>query len=132
MRDSDQDIVRRALSSVLDRLEGARAGTEITGGDNSIIVIFMGQSNATGDGDRSLGAQAVEPRGGMRQDRAPGASTSHERGFALDDREAQAKHPGLEKFPIAVAETAPSAPKTCFMEPGRACVNSGACEMRGY
>jgi hypothetical protein len=40
-------------------------------------------------------------------------------------------HPGLERFPLSgLGPAAPSKP--CFMEPGRLCVNSGACEMRGY
>jgi hypothetical protein len=47
---------------------------------------------------------------------------------ALDRQEA---HPGLERFPLS--ETGPAPPsKPCFMEPDRICVNSGACEMRGY
>ena len=47
---------------------------------------------------------------------------------SLDHYEA---HPGLERFPLSEAGTAaPSKP--CFMEPGRICVNSGACEMRGF
>jgi hypothetical protein len=138
MRDSDQDIVRRALSSVLGRLEqGARAESEITAGanadqstkdrhtqprmngdaarDDSIIVIFLGQP----------GEASKE----MREDPATG---NVEKRSAFDRRGMQAAHPGLEKFSIAGSETAPSAPKTCFMEPGRVCVNSGACEMRGY
>src|SRR6266498_2063440 len=41
-------------------------------------------------------------------------------------------HPELERFTIIEAPPTTGAPKTCFMEPGRACVNSGACEMRGF
>ena len=47
---------------------------------------------------------------------------------SLDRDEA---HPGLERFPLSEVGTAGS-PKPCFIEPGRICVNSGACEMRGY
>lgn len=43
-----------------------------------------------------------------------------------------ADHPGLERFPIAKNDSQSLAPKPCFMEPARACVHSGACEMRGY
>lgn len=48
-----------------------------------------------------------------------------------DYPERKVSHPGLERF-IIEAESLPSAPKACFMEPGRPCVNSGACEMRGF
>lgn len=49
-----------------------------------------------------------------------------------DHSERKVSHPGLERFTIAEAAPLPRAPKACFMEPGRACVNSGACEMRGF
>jgi len=45
--------------------------------------------------------------------------------------ERKVSHPGLERFRIE-SDPQTSAPKTCFMEPDRLCVNSGACEMRGY
>lgn len=45
--------------------------------------------------------------------------------------ERKVSHPGLERFTIGPV-TQTSAPKSCFMEPDRPCVNSGACEMRGY
>jgi hypothetical protein len=45
--------------------------------------------------------------------------------------EKKVSHPGLERFTIGT-DTQTSAPKSCFMEPDRPCVNSGACEMRGY
>jgi hypothetical protein len=41
-------------------------------------------------------------------------------------------HPGLEKFVVSKECSSDSAPKTCYIEPDRVCVNSGACEMRGY
>ena len=131
MQDSDQEIVRRVLSSILDRLNGsARVASQISGGasvdrassdqgisnhnasnDNSIILVVMGQ------GVNAPLAQAYD----TRDDRAKGIG-----------RAMQATHPVFERFPIAEAETVSPAPKTCFMEPGRVCVNSGACEMRGY
>lgn len=40
-------------------------------------------------------------------------------------------HPGFERFQISDSRAA-DVPKTCFMEPGRICVNSGACEMLGH
>lgn len=150
MRNSDQDIVRRMLSSVLERLEGARAETDLIGGadvnqsssgqqrrsrtsgDNPIILIVLGESNAANQGVQSFNAQPNDALKDKREDLARGDRISYERAFPFDQQDTQTLHPGLEKFPLAEEETAHSAPKTCFMEPGRACVNSGACEMRGY
>jgi hypothetical protein len=50
---------------------------------------------------------------------------------AAAQEHSEASHPGLERFPLAETPQ-PSVPRTCFIEPGRTCVNSGACEMRGY
>jgi len=51
--------------------------------------------------------------------------------FPISHPERKHSHPGLERFTIG-ADLQPSVPKCCFMEPGRPCVNSGACEMRGF
>ena len=51
--------------------------------------------------------------------------------FPVSHPERKHSHPGLERFTIG-ADLQPSVPKRCFMEPGRSCVNSGACEMRGF
>lgn len=49
-----------------------------------------------------------------------------------DHSERKDSHPGLERFKMIEGAAPTPAPKACFMEPGRACVNSGACEMRGF
>ena len=49
-----------------------------------------------------------------------------------DHSERKLSHPGLERFIMLAADSAPQAPRPCFMEPDRDCVNSGACEMRGF
>jgi hypothetical protein len=54
------------------------------------------------------------------------------KGSAAVQENHQASHPGLERFPLAEARSQSSVPRACFMEPGRTCINSGACEMRGY
>ena len=43
-----------------------------------------------------------------------------------------APHPGHERFTIIEARSPLAGQKTCYMEPSRPCVNSGACEMRGF
>lgn len=119
MQDSDQEIVRQALSSILDRLNGGAGGAN----EKPIILVVMGQPNARGESADS-----------REKERGNAASTVHppdaENGF--DRRAVQATHPVFERFQTAEAGTGSPAPKTCFMEPGRVCVNSGACEMRGY
>ncbi len=94
---NDTEIIRRVLTSLLDRLDEGSA-----------------QHHAQLDsGSNALRDAEAEPRRLSR----------------IEDR---AAHPGLEKFSITEAHHTDSAPRTCFMEPGRVCVNSGACEMRGY
>lgn len=41
-------------------------------------------------------------------------------------------HPGHERFTMIERSSTPADRKPCYMEPDRPCVNSGACEMRGY
>jgi hypothetical protein len=151
MRDSEQAIVRRALLSLLDKLGGsARVEPEIIAGagvaqppgdgrpepragggdDGPIIIIFPGRAGH--DAINNSGARPERGRGDVVENHAPGGSTSSATPLTPDPRTIRAVHPGLEKFPLAETGGPLPAPKTCFMEPGRVCVNSGACEMRGY
>ena len=153
MRSSDEDMVRRALLAVLERLGGGAVGeTEImrgagvnhstpdhlerpganVGGDGPIILVVLGQSNASGNGFHSLDLQPGDARKDVRESLAPADLKSYEREFEIDRRGTKSSHPGLERFSISEEQATPSAPKPCFMEPGRHCVHSGACEMRGY
>ena len=112
MNDADQEIIRRVLSNVLSRLEGGGAieATKLSTSESS-PVIFIVLNNSSSD------------RAGDERNRIP---------VRLQASEQPATHPGLERF--ASLETKPdsNAPKTCFMEPDRICVNSGACETRGF
>ena len=60
---------------------------------------------------------------------APGERATNE---ATTSCRTPASHPGLERFTIIESQSISGAAKPCFMEPARVCVNSGACEMRGY
>ena len=111
MLDSDKEIVRQVLSSILDRLDGG-ASNHKGGDEDRIVLVVMGQ------GVNATSARALDAQEGKAQ--------------VVDWRGMQATHPVFERFPITKEETVSPAPKTCFMEPGRVCVNSGACEMRGY
>lgn len=148
MENSDREIARRVLSAVLERLSGdARPGSSLkasvtaddlsfaqsrlSNGQDSLIVenatpiifIVVNQEGAPSDlrEQSTTRGSAVVPDSVTR----PALLNGH-------DNESRGQHPGLERFPIAESEPAASAPKNCFMEPGRVCVNSGACEMRGY
>lgn len=130
MPKQDKATVRRILEAVLNRLDAeARGGEENSNSillsesgdaDAPVILVVIAGSNSTAKNGTATPA--------LRVDRAGQPATN----YALGNNEAQAAHPGLERFPLAVTDPHPSAPKACFMEPGRACVSSGACEMRGF
>jgi hypothetical protein len=120
MESSETEIARRALQTALERLnrqaadEGHRGDTLPGGGP--VIVIMLGQVS----GPTELQGGNVDERVAGKPGTTPGGGNS------------TAAHPGLEKFVLNEGRDKDSAPKACFMEPERACVNSGACEMRGH
>jgi len=127
MSNQDNETIKRVLEAVLRRLErepdlSANSVVFAERSDPSapVIVILSGlNSSAPGDAQRE---QAVEETG------LPGVT----RPLMTAHNVKPASHPGLERFPLAESGKHTAAPKTCFMEPGRSCVSSGACEMRGY
>jgi hypothetical protein len=123
MRSSDQEIARRVLSAVLDRLDGAPQPETAQTEPAPVVLILLGQHATSADGTTIGGERRPAPVASsalQREPSGPGSAST------------PAKHPGLEKFHLNEADQSPLAPKSCFMEPDRACVNSGACEMRGY
>lgn len=131
MPKEDKETVRRLLEAALKGLGGeARGGEE---GSNSIlfsesgdagtpvVLVLIGGLNSSAQNGAAPLLPSVDQTGGQAT-----AKTS-----APGDDKPQAAHPGLERFPF-VTDSHPAAPKACFMEPGRACVSSGACEMRGF
>ncbi|MGA9767622.1 MAG: hypothetical protein WBV94_01170 [Blastocatellia bacterium] len=120
MQDSNQEIVRRVLSNVLTHLarpETAPTSTQTSVSEGGpIILIVLGNSEPATENV----AQVLTER--HRQPEAP----------ERDRIQTQATHPGHERFVSLEGKPDNNAPKTCFMEPDRVCVNSGACEMRGY
>jgi hypothetical protein len=118
MSTSDPLIVRRVLASLLDRLEGgARPGAENTAPENAappVVLIMIGQP-----GDKECSCR--------------GAAASGETfSTAARPPDKACPHPGLSRFDIEEESPQAQAPRSCFMEPDRVCVNSGACEMLGY
>jgi hypothetical protein len=99
-----------------------RSGSFTTTSEAPLVVILAGGSREPGSAGILPAARNVAPS----DEKAGGLP-----GCGCDPTEKKHSHPGLERFTIE-ADSHPSVPKTCFMEPGRACVNSGACEMRGF
>lgn len=131
MPNQDKETVRRVLEALLEKLDGEpRDGEErassilLSEGSDSTspVIVFLGGLNS-GVGD------AVAHRQPKADDRERPA-TANLAAAARDN--SHASHPGLERFPLAETQSNPAAPGACFMEPGRTCVGSGACEMRGY
>ena len=128
MQSTDQELARRMLSAILDKIEGGSQHQsdhqtippdEIlsTAGDESgIILIVIGR----------LDLESGRSENAISKARAEIARNGNIHQTAV------ATHPGLEKFPISERASTDKAARPCFMEPNRACVNSGACEMRGY
>jgi hypothetical protein len=123
MQDTNQELIRRVLSNILSRLEAgaAQSSTAIAqsraGETNTVILITLSDPDMTRESNDSNAAQVAT------RTRKQSESEMIRLGGA---------HPGLERFASLEDKASNLAPKTCFMEPDRVCVNSGACEMRGY
>ena len=136
MQDSTEEIARRVLQNVLRQLEaGSRPaapppGNSVVGNHTSaspVIIIMLGDAAAHAtSGDA---ANAGAPLLGVVEPSACGCqNNSHMSG----GNSLQSSHPGLERFDLPEDNAVSNAPRMCFIEPDRACVGSGACEMRGY
>jgi hypothetical protein len=110
MQESDSDIARRALQKALAGLDSRQPHS----GDASQVVVVI------------VGSNAVE----NSEEPTPRPLESEPPGFA--GQQSESCHPGLEKFHLSETVAPTRGTKSCFMEPERQCVNSGACEMRGY
>ncbi len=107
MDSPERDLVRKSLLAALSRLDGdASPGGKGLEAGGDFVLIFL--ANAVG-----------QP---LTQSVVPSAVSSA--GLAT--------LPELERFSISQECSSDSAPKSCFIEPDRVCVNSGACERRGF
>ena len=120
--DGVRQLLEIALNNLTDQAAEGKAGADATLSGGPLVVILAGGSREPGGAGIVPAALNVAPSG-EKADRLPDCG--------CDRTEKKHSHPGLERFTIE-ADSHPSVPKTCFMEPGRACVNSGACEMRGF
>ena len=138
MQDSNEAMARRILESVLRQLEGGAgqplAAQAINQAGNSsanvspIIVIMLGDPQATQAGSTATSSRVAALPIVVKQSDCGCQNNSH----ATGGNSLQFSHPGLERFDLPENNTVANVPRRCFMEPDRVCVNSGACEMRGY
>ena len=138
MQDSTEEIARRILESVLRQLDGgARPSTAAqavnpTAGNGAsaspVIVIMLGDPQATRAASNPTGDRQADLSLVVKQAGCGCQNNSH----AAGGNSLQSSHPGLERFDLPENKTGPNAPRSCFLEPDRVCVDSGACEMRGY
>lgn len=125
MQESNDEIARRVLAAVLEQLDGSPSRSRESSVVNNasrgpsegdpVVVVVLGQA-----GSHSTKPEAQ--RSTLRETLAK----------PIGGSQSSFSHPGLEKFELPKPSTNARAPKTCFMEPDRPCVKSGACEMRGY
>lgn len=127
MQSSDQEIARRVLASVLDRLKSEKDSDSAppdliqTQSPSNVFIIMLGDGQSGIATDDVASAQrdfAYKPSA-----LGDSASVSHN-----SDIEA---HPSLQRFDLPLHDTCSTAPRMCFMEPDRVCVNSGACRVLG-
>jgi len=139
MRKHERETVRQVLEAALMSLSGDAfdgeansesialfgdpwPSSESHGSEVPVVLIVTGDLKA-----RSQNTDLAGPAG-VDDTKEPATLNS----CVSDHSERKLSHPGLERFIMLAADSPPPAPKACFMEPSRECVNSGACEMRGF
>lgn len=136
MQKRQRDAVRQALETALKNLEEASFETNINSGsvaliderrlssespssEAPIIIVIAGDLNS-----RSHNRSPANPGDPKASENVNACPSNHS--------ERKVSHPGLERFTMVEAGSHSTVPRACFMEPTRVCVNSGACEMRGF
>jgi hypothetical protein len=139
MRKHERDTVRQVLEAALknlggDALDGDASSESIAlfgdrgpssesrGSEVPVVLIVTGDLEARSQNTATPGPASVDDR------KEPDKVSS----CFCDHSERKVSHPGLERFIMLEADSPPPAPRACFMEPSRACVRSGACEMLGF
>ncbi len=139
MNENERDTVRQVLEAILKNLRGdADAGEP--GSESTALRDDRWRSTDTqGSGAPILIMVAGDLKGRLPDAAGPGSGRLNDtsepakvNACVSDYSQRKVSHPGLERFTMIEAESNPSVPKPCFMEPARVCVNSGVCEMRGF
>jgi len=135
MQDSTEEIARRVLASVLRRLDegaarpAAAPSLDQNGANGSpVIIILLGDQRATNPSSSAATSQNAALPMVVNQPACGCQNNSH----TPSKNSLQSSHPGLQRFDLPSDNVVSDAPRTCFLEPDRACVGSGACKMRGY
>jgi hypothetical protein len=135
MRKQELDTVRQVLEAAIENLKEAAGEGEASSG---LVALFpeRGSSSESRSSEAPIiivvasELKACSHDTTQQRPASPGDSKEPAK-VNSDYTERKLSHPGLERYTIE-ADSHPSAPKACFMEPSRTCVNSGACEMRGF
>jgi len=123
------DTIRRLLQGAIQNLNEGALGADL---DSVPIAVLSGETESEASGTPIIVVVTTDPK--LRQVPAAAGRTSEALNTIPAEcgcNERKVSHPGLERFTIKT-DTQTAAPKSCFMEPSRPCVNSGACEMRGF
>src|SRR5262245_42685252 len=124
------DKIREMLQGALQNLGDGAAGADLDSATIAIVPGATGLTDASGTPIIVVVASDPNLRRGLKTSNQATQELSTI-GSECGCNERKVSHPGLERFTIE-GGTQTSAPKSCFMEPDRLCVNSGACEMRGF
>jgi hypothetical protein len=139
MRKPERDTVRQVLEAALKNLSEDAFDGEVSSESIALFGDRWPSSESRGwevpvvlvvTGDLRARSQNTSAPGPASVDDSKEPAKVNSCGF--DHSERKVSHPGLERFIMLGADSPPPAPRACFMEPSRACVNSGACEMRGF
>jgi len=137
MRKQERDAIRQVLEAALKNLREETTDGEASSESVAIFSDRWPSSESRGSeppvilvvaGD--LKAQNTTKTGPANLDDTKDPTKVNS--SISDHNERKVSHPGLERFKMVEGDAPTPAPKACFIEPGRACVNSGACEMRGF
>ena len=128
MGEIELDTIRKLLQSALKNLDVGVANV-----DSAPITVVSGSSHSSNSSGAPIivvvAADSTQPQETRTSNQSQEPLHKLPSECGCDER--KVSHPGLERFTIE-RSIHTSAPKTCFMEPDRPCVNSGACEMRGF
>jgi hypothetical protein len=131
MQHNEQELARQVLAALLSRLDGgsltqASPGSSVSLDkvDTPVIMLLLGQINGPASNTEHAASSASAESSARVETRMP--PTPGNLNKAVES------HPGLERFSTLEASSLTLAPHSCFMEPNRLCIHSGACEMRGF
>jgi hypothetical protein len=136
MQKRQRDAVRQALETALKNLQDDSSEGDIKS-DSVSLIDERRLSSGSPSSEAPIVIVIADDLNSRSHDRSPanpGDTKEPENVNACPSNHSERKvsHPGLERFTMVEAGSNSTVPRACFMEPNRVCVNSGACEMRGF